>query len=208
MMQLLSNIWYSFPVQLILLHLRKYLFMLVPWLMLTLMVTGNLLKKLGWHYLFLDPEYFSKVNFISFFIIGVALGAFIFIWNITSYILNSFRFPFLAAFESPFLRFALNNFFFPLLFIIIYIVAIIEFQFYSELKSFWEVLSYQLALISGMLLMLGITFFRSLNIHVEKLAERNRKRKASLPNKNLRKWWYDGKKITGVFSNEIRVDYV
>ncbi len=208
MMQLISNIWYSFPVQLILLHLRKYLFMLVPWLILTLMVTGNLLKKLGWHYLFLDPEYFSKVNFISFFIIGVALGAFIFIWNITSYILNSFRFPFLATFEYPFLRFALNNFFFPLIFIIIYIIAIIQFQFYSELKSFLVVLSYQLALISGMILMLAITFFRSLNIHIEKLAERKRKRNSASRKRIIRKWWYEEKKVTGVFSNEIRVDYV
>jgi hypothetical protein len=64
-----------------------------------------MLSRLGFHYLFLDPEYFGKVTFFSFFLIGIALGGFIFVWNITSYILNSFRFPFLATFERPFLRY-------------------------------------------------------------------------------------------------------
>src|ERR1043165_186568 len=132
-MTLLRNIFYSFPVQLILLHLRKFLFMLVPWLLLILIVTGKVFAKYGWLYLFLDPEYFGKVNVLSFFIVGVALGGFIFVWNITSYILNSFRFPFLAAFESPFLRYCINNAVIPLVFIIIYFASLIRFQYYDEL---------------------------------------------------------------------------
>lgn len=142
-MRLMRNIWYSFPVQLLILHLRKFLFMLLPWVLLVLVVTGNLFRRFGWHFLFLDPEYFSKVNFISFFIVGLALGGFIFVWNITSYILNSFRFPFLAAFRHPFSRYSLNNSIIPLLFIVIYFTVLTQFQYYAELKSFWEVISYQ-----------------------------------------------------------------
>src|SRR5215831_11249822 len=108
-MKLLRNIWYSFPVQLVLLHLRRYLFMLVPWILLGMMVTGYFAKRLGFNYLFLDPEYLGKVNFWGFFLVGLALGGFTFVWNVTSYILNSFRFPFLATFERPFLRYSLNN---------------------------------------------------------------------------------------------------
>jgi hypothetical protein len=100
-MQVLRNIFYSFPFQLALLHLRRYIFMLVPWVLLILIVSGNMLSRLGFHYLFLDPEYFGKVTFFSFFLIGIALGGFIFVWNITSYILNSFRFPFWLPLNVP-----------------------------------------------------------------------------------------------------------
>src|SRR4030095_1461036 len=161
-MQVLRNIFYSFPFQLALLHLRKFLFLLAPWILLIMMVTGNLFQRLGFHYLFLDPEYFGKVNFISFFLVGVALGGFIFVWNITSYILNSFRFPFLATFEQPFLRYTLNNAFIPLVFIVIYFFSIIRFQYYSELKSFYEVIIYQAALISGIALVLIVSLVQSL----------------------------------------------
>ncbi len=205
-MVLVRNIFYSFPVQLVLLHLRKFLFMPVPWIVLTLIVTGNLFAKYGWRYLFLDPEYFSKVNFISFLLVGLSLGGFIFVWNITSYILNSFRFPFLAAFESPFLRYSINNAIIPLIFIIVFFVSLIQFQFYAELKLLGEVLSYQVALLSGMLMMLALTTFPPLNIHVIKLAER-RKKKAVRGNPLFRRWLFPGKK-SELFTHEIRVDYV
>lgn len=204
-MTLIRNIFYSFPVQLILLHLRKFLFMIMPWVLLILIVTGQVFAKYGWLYLFLDPEYFGKVNVLSFFIVGVALGGFIFVWNITSYILNSFRFPFLAAFESPFLRYSINNAVIPLIFIVIYFASLIEFQYYDELKSFLEVLAYQGALICGMMLLLFTTSFRSLNIHVEKLAKRGERTRNR--NRTFRKWWFEGKE-TALFPYKLRVDYV
>jgi len=205
-MKLLRNVWYSFPVQLVLLHLRKFLFMLVPWLLLLLIVTGNLFRKYGWNYLFLDPEYFGKVNYISFFIVGLALGGFIFVWNITSYILNSFRFPFLAAFRHPFSRYSLNNSIIPLAFLCVYFTAITEFQYYSELKSFWDVLSYQASLLSGMALMLAVTSFPSLNIHIEKFSERGKKVRAR-PQRIFRRWMFEGKSAA-LFSHEVRVDFL
>ncbi len=206
-MQVLSNIFYSFPFQLVLLHLRKYLFMLVPWLLLIMIVTGNLMAKLGFHYLFLDPEYFGKVNFISFFLIGIALGGFIFVWNITSYILNSFRFPFLATFEQPFLRYSLNNGFFPMLFLLIYLYALIQFQYYSELKSFYEVLIYQAALLSGVALMLIVSLLQSLNIQVERFMQLTAGRK-ELRRKKVEQNFAIKDKTSGTFSSELRVDYV
>ena len=207
-MQVIRNIFYSFPLQLVLLHLRKFIFMLVPWLLLTLFVTGNLFSRLGFHYLFLDPEYFGKVNFISFFLIGVALGGFIFVWNITSYILNSFRFPFLATFERPFLRYTLNNSVFPLIFIFIYFFSIIRFQYYSELKSFYEVIIYQIALISGMGVLLIASLIRSLNIHVDLFSQRQAKNKSGVRKRKLLQSFTFGNRTSGTFSPEIRVDYL
>jgi hypothetical protein len=182
--------------------------MLIPWLLLILIVTGNLLARFGFHYLFLDPEYFGKVNFLSFFMVGVALGGFLFVWNITSYILNSFRFPFLAAFERPFLRYSLNNGFYPLVFVIVYFYAITQFQYYSELKSFYEVIIYQAALIAGMALVLIISFIRSLNVHVERFTQRRIKVKKGMRKKRVHQTSAFSAKTNTSFSPEIRVDYL
>ncbi len=207
-MQVLSNIFYSFPFQLVLLHLRKYLFMLVPWLLLILIVTGNLMSKLGFHYLFLDPEYFGKVNFISFFLIGIALGGFIFVWNITSYILNSFRFPFLATFLRPFLRYSINNGFFPLLFMLVYLFALIQFQYYSELKSFYEVVIYQVALLSGVGLMLIVSATQLLNVQVDRFIQRTTITRKVVKRKRMARVSAFPKKYRDKYSPELRVDYV
>lgn len=206
-MRLARNIWYSFPVQLLLLHLRKFLFMLLPWVLLALIVTGNMFRRYGWHFLFLDPEYFSSVSVISFFIVGLALGGFIFVWNITSYILNSFRFPFLAAFRYPFSRYSLNNSIIPLIFIVIYFTALTQFQYYAELKSFWEVVSYQVAILAGMSLMMAVTSFPALNVHIEKVADRRSRANEKRRKKILRRWQFEGR-AAALFSHEIRVDFV
>lgn len=207
-MPVLLNIFYSFPFQLALLHLRKFLFMLLPWLLLILMVSGNMLSRLGFHYLFLDPEYFGKVNFISFFFIGIALGGFIFVWNITSYILNSFRFPFLATFKRPFLRYTLNNGFFPLVFIAVYFYALTRFQYYSELKSFGAVITYQVALLSGVILVTAISFLKSLNIHVERFIQGRPRKPAESAGTKPAPAGASQSKVSRLFSPEIRVDYV
>src|SRR5882672_9476798 len=68
-MSVVRNIYFSFPFQLGLLHVRKFLFMLLPWMLLTLMVTGNFGSKFGLNYLFLDPEYLGRVSALSFFMV-------------------------------------------------------------------------------------------------------------------------------------------
>ncbi|MBA3649341.1 MAG: hypothetical protein H0W62_12455 [Chitinophagales bacterium] len=208
-MPVFRNIFYSFPFQLVLLHLRRYLFMLAPWLLLILMVTDNFGHLYGFHYLFLDPEYLGKVNWLSFFIVGLSLGGFIFVWNITSYILNSFRFPFLATFERPFLRYSLNNAFFPLVFLIIYFTVITKFQYYAELKSFWEVVSYQLALLLGMMAWPLMTFNRSLNIKIETFIERTARHQLHIrKKKHLINASVMTSPVIKRLTPELRVDYL
>ncbi|MEQ9186498.1 MAG: patatin-like phospholipase family protein [Cryomorphaceae bacterium] len=98
------------------------------WLILFTIITKALLLKYGVPYLFLYPEYLGKVNFVSHFIVGLCLGAFIMAFNLSSYVVNGFRFPFLATLNRPFIKYCQNNIVLPASFSIAYILAIIRFQ--------------------------------------------------------------------------------
>ena len=79
-------LWYSLPVQLLLTHLKRNQLMVLGWVILLAMVTGNFGKYLGIPYLFLDPEYLDRVGFRSFFILGLVTAGYAAAHNITSYI--------------------------------------------------------------------------------------------------------------------------
>ena len=110
MKERLANIYYTFPVQLIKLQLKHNILLLSLWGVLFAIVNGNIGSSMGFHKMFLDPEYMGKVTFWSFFIIGLAYGSFFIAWNTSIYILNSYRFPFLASLYRPFAKFSFNNF--------------------------------------------------------------------------------------------------
>lgn len=123
---------YSFPVQLLILHLRKNQLLLLCWIFLFSVVTGSFGKLLGIPYLFLDPEYLGKVGFSSFFIIGITVGGFTMAYHITCYILDGTQFNFLGTLRRPFSKFAVNNSIIPIVFILVYLLQIINFQFENE----------------------------------------------------------------------------
>ncbi len=128
----INNFYYSFPVQLIILHLRSNLSLILIWLFLLLLITGQVGRKLGLQYLFLDPEYLGEVNFWSFFFLGLAYGGFFMSWNLTTYLLSAHFFPFLASLTRPFTKFSLNNFAIPLSFYLFYSGLLIHFQWAYE----------------------------------------------------------------------------
>lgn len=131
-MLVLKRIFYSFPVQLVIMHFKKNKTLLVFWLLLFGLVTSNLGATFGSAFLFLDPEYMGKVNFWGFLWLGMAIGFFMMVWNISSYMMQSFRFPFLATLYSPFYHFSLNNSLIPLSFLITYCIIVIRFQYTNE----------------------------------------------------------------------------
>ena len=131
----ISDIFYSFPVQLLALHCRNHLLLLATWILLGLLMTGTVGQIFGIKYLFLTPEYLGEVNFLSHFILGLAFGGFFMTWNLTTYLLDAHYFPFLASLARPFTKFCLNNIIIPLVFVIIYISELIHFQAYQE---FWD----------------------------------------------------------------------
>ncbi len=131
----ISDTFYSFPVQLLALHCRNHLLLIATWVLLTLFVTGTVGQIFGIKYLFLTPEYFGEVNFLSHFIMGLAFGGFFMTWNLTTYLLDAHYFPFLASLARPFTKFCLNNILIPITFIIIFLTELIHFQAYQE---FWD----------------------------------------------------------------------
>lgn len=148
-------LYYTFPVQLIILHLRNHLLLVGLWVFLALLLTGEVGRFFGVYYLLLTPEYLGEVNFWSFLLTGAACGAFFLIWNLSTYLLSSHRFPFLATLRAPFTLFSLNNSFFPLVFLVLYVSTSIHFQVYDELASTWDVVKNTAGLLVGMGLMLG-----------------------------------------------------
>ncbi len=130
-----KNLWNSFPVQLVLLHFKKHQLILIYWSVLFATILGKFMFNFGAKYLFLAPEYLGSVSFFSTLIVGVAVGVFIMSWNITTFILFSRHFKFLATAEKPFLIYCLNNFIIPLIFIVIFCIGIRKNGIHNELLS-------------------------------------------------------------------------
>jgi hypothetical protein len=134
------------------------------WLILILFISGGIGKTFGLRYLFLDPEYLNFVGFWSFFFIGFSFAGFVTAWNISTYLLHSTRFPFIASLHRPFIQFSINNSLFPILFIAFYFYKIINFQLTNHCD--WSVLlGYLIGFISGFLgaLIVFMIYFRFTN---------------------------------------------
>lgn len=157
MLQFFKDLYYSFPIQLLLLSFKRHQFFLFFWIFLLVIIIGKFASAIGVPYLFLDPEYLGNVGYLSFSIVGIAFGAMYVIWNIIMYMLNSHRFPFMASLQYPLVMFFINNSIIPLLFVIAYFSAIISFQTKSEYAEWWQLFIEILGFLAGFLLSLLIT---------------------------------------------------
>jgi hypothetical protein len=139
---LAPKILYSFPVQLLLNNLKRNQVLLLCWIILFAMVTGSFGKYIGIPYLFLDPEYLNKVNFRSFFMMGMVFAGFSTAFHITCYINDGHRFSFVGTLSRPFTKFIINNSLIPLLFLVTYLLQVIQFQRNNEYSTsadiFWD----------------------------------------------------------------------
>lgn len=169
-------------------HVKHNQFLLFYWLILFSIVDGRFGKGLGIPFLFLDPIYMGEVGFWGFIIIGVSLAGFSMAFNITSYILDGFRFPFLGTLPRPFSHFCLNNGLIPIAFLAFYISKIISFQLNVELYTGSEVAIGLLGLLSGYLLMLTFLFiyFSRTNRDIQKVIRNKALRSNVNPQKSKR----------------------
>jgi hypothetical protein len=158
-MAYLRGIFYSLPVQLLFLHFRKYQILLVFWLVLFSAVNGSLMKSFGADALFLAPEYLGDVNALSTAILGLSVGVFIMCWNITTFILFSRHFTFLAATQYPFVKYCVNNSILPVSFLLFFLFKSYAFTHYKELIPNIEIIFLTLGFLAGLLLLLTISFF-------------------------------------------------
>lgn len=131
----LPKLYYSFPIQLLLNNFRRNHVLILCWIILFAMITGNFGKYLGIPYLFLDPEYLNKVSFTSFFMMGLLTAGFSMAFHITGYISDGHRFSFIGSLPNPFKKFTINNSIIPVIFLITYVYQIIGFQINNEYST-------------------------------------------------------------------------
>ncbi len=158
MKQSLKNIYYFFPVQLFILHFRKFQVLLVFWYVLGSTINSGFMKHYGADALFLSPEYLGQVNILSAFIVGLAMGVFFMSWNITTFILHSKRFRFLATTTKPFLKYCINNAILPLLFLVFYLYKLFVFDLHKELMTGSEIIGVIAGILGGISLIVAFSF--------------------------------------------------
>lgn len=157
-MAYLKGIFYSLPVQLLFLHFRKYQVLLLFWVMLFLIAAGGFMKSFGADALMLAPEYLGNVNFVSTALVGMAIGVFIMCWNVTTFILFSRHFTFLAATQYPFLKYCINNSIIPLGFLFFYLMQACRFFSVKELMGIGEIIFLTGGFLVGLFFTLSVSF--------------------------------------------------
>lgn len=162
---------YFFPLQLLFVHLKKNQQLLIFWIFLFLALFQLVGEKYGIPYLFLAPEYLGEVSIWSYAIFGFALGGFVMAFNIASYIMNGFRFPFLATLSKPFLKYCINNSTIPLIYMISFVLLSSDFLLQNEGFNKVDILFRQLGFLGGYFLfvVLSLTYFLMTNKDFEKL---------------------------------------
>jgi hypothetical protein len=130
-----KKVKYFFPIQLLLLHIKKNFFLLCTWLFFFGVITGGIGKSIGVPQQFLVPEYLGATGLISFAILGFAVGGFISGYNLYTYMMHGYRFPFIATLSKPFHKFCINNFLLPAIFLLTYVFCSAKFQIEKELIS-------------------------------------------------------------------------
>ncbi len=157
MIRYLKAVYYSFPVQLILLYLKKYQLLLLFWVILFSTIHGGFMHSFGADALFLAPEYLDNVNALSGAIVGASAGAFIMCWNVTTFILYSRHFRFLATTTRPFLKYCTNNFILPGVLLIYYFFKAIDFDSNKELMTNGEIAWLIAGFLTGFFLVIGLS---------------------------------------------------
>ncbi len=180
-----DKILYSLPARLLINNIKRNHILLLIWFILFSVVTGHLASFLGVPYLFLDPEYLQKVNFLSFLLIGIALSGFSIAFHITSYITVGHYYTFLAHHRKPFVTFSINNSLIPLAFLLTYMVQIISYQSANEFASPANIVADLAGLLTGYILMIVLvyTYFVLTNKDIFKLlsARVDKQLKVSVP---------------------------
>jgi len=203
----LPKLYYSFPVQLLLNNFRRNHVLILCWIILFAMITGNFGKYLGIPYLFLDPEYLNKVSFTSFFMMGLLTAGFSMAFHITGYISDGHRFSFIGSLPNPFKKFTINNSIIPVVFLITYVYQIIGFQINNEFSNPYGLMKNLAGLFTGYATMTALfsIYFRLTNKDIfkyvvcridEKIKQNVKVTRASAM-----------KKLDIVRKKQVRVDY-
>lgn len=94
---------------------------------------------------------------------GMSIAVFIMCWNITTFILFSRHFHFLAATKFPFLKYCVNNSIIPIVFLVFYMIKGYQYAHYKELVNNVEIIFIGGGFITGLLFILTISFIYFFN---------------------------------------------
>lgn len=158
MKKYITGIYYSLPIQLFLLHTKKYQPLLLFWYILFATVSGDFMHMFGANSLFLAPEYLGEVSPLGTAIVGFAFAMFIIAWNITTFVLHSRHILFLATTKQPFLKYFVNNGIIPISFLIYYLYYLIDYGLHNELLSIGHILLLICGFLGGFMLSVFIAF--------------------------------------------------
>ena len=208
--QRFERVLYFFPLQLLFLHFKKNLFLLFFWVVLFSCTLNYFAANYGVAYQFLFPEYMGENGPVAFAMVGFALGGFILAFNLYTYILHGFRFPFIATLNRPFLKFSINNLILPGSFVVTYLMTSIRFQASQELLDKTDIFLNVLGFCFGMFayLLISLAYFTLTNKNVINYEAKSDAKKKGDPDslvkskihKNFR--WY----VNGSTKKEWRVE--
>ncbi len=153
----LQKAWYSLPVRLLIRQLQSHKVLLLFWFFLLAVLSGSIGESYGAPYLFLEPEYLGKENFWSTFLVGSALGSFLFAYTITFYINESYRFHFIGFCKHPFFLMAYNNFIVPGSLLAAYFYRFLTYHQSLPSESAWHVVELFSGLVTGILVVFLIS---------------------------------------------------
>lgn len=152
------------PIQLLFLHFRSKQLLLMFWLLLVASIFELFATSFGAQNLFLAPIYLGQINTVAYLYMGMALGVFIMSWQITSFIVQSIRFPFLAFSRQVFLKYCINNGIIPAVFTAIYIWKASRFLRIEEGVSVLRISVFMFLFVIGILLVFLISFLYFFNL--------------------------------------------
>lgn len=168
---MLRKLIYFLPTQLFLTNLKRNHIILILWIILFGVVNQSMFVKYGISNLFLAPEYLNELSIWAYIILGFSIGGFVMAFNITGYVINSSKFPFIAALKYPFTKYCINNSLLPLLFIIFYCIKVTLFLSENEHVSTLDIITYLFGFLIGYtaFVTFSLTYFFSTNQHIFKL---------------------------------------
>ncbi|NPA34287.1 MAG: hypothetical protein GXO48_05090 [Chlorobi bacterium] len=152
---------YSFlPTWLLWENIRRHLWLTILLLLPGLLTWFGVGRNLGFPFLFLEPEYLNKTNFLSFFIVGLFKGWLLLAWHMALFILYYEELNFLVISKRPFAVFMLNNSVIPFIYVLVSTAYLVNFHL-SQGHSWTVIGEYVFGFLSGILLstLIGFVLF-------------------------------------------------
>lgn len=155
----------SLPMRLLFSQVKRHTTLILLWLFLFLVVTGNALKEIGASYLFLEPEYLGQSDWRAYFIIGLCMGLFHIAYHLSAYLMDGYRYFIVIWGARPFLRFIFNNGIIPVTFLLVYFFSFYNHVYLQEGVSFFQFWFLWFAFLGGYLIVqvLIILYFTKVN---------------------------------------------